>query len=240
MSSLSDILSKRKHQRRLKEDPTGVILEKFEELEEKFEDLKKKVNEVEFELELDGKDFSHIKGAKGEKGFKGDTGNLGKDGKIGEQGISGKDGEDGSDGLSGTQGESGKQGERGQKGLKGVIGKQGKPPKHQIRNGFIRFENPDGTWGKWIRIRDEKDKTLGAGGGSLVEAEDLTSQIDGSNTEFTTNFIIKNVMILAGTQFPKIYRPTVDFTFSGKTITLDTSEVGAPQSDQTLVVVYTR
>ena len=47
-------------------------------------------------------------------------------------------------------------------------------------------------------------------------------------------------MILSGTQFPITYRKTIDYTFSGKVITLTLDNFTAPQESQTLHVVYTR
>lgn len=35
-------------------------------------------------------------------------------------------------------------------GIPGAKGEQGATPEHEVRNGEIRFKNPDGTWGKWV------------------------------------------------------------------------------------------
>lgn len=56
--------------------------------------------------------------------------------------LKGKDGRDGQDGISGTQGP---------RGLAGTKGPQGPAPKHEVKGDMIRFMNPDGTWGPWIR-----------------------------------------------------------------------------------------
>ena len=47
---------------------------------------------------------------------------------------------------------------------------------------------------------------------------------------------------LWSTQFPIVYRPTVDFTVdaSANTVTLIAAEVGAPLSDQSLVALYVK
>lgn len=76
-----------------------------------------------------------------------------------------------------------------------------------------------------------------SGGGSTVRTDDLTSQCDGSNKTFTTNYKIGTPLILSGTQFPVILRPTTDYTVSNTTLTL-TAAVGAPESGQTLIFVY--
>lgn len=75
----------------------------------------------------------------------------------------------------------------------------------------------------------------------LFFVQDLSSQCDGSNKTFT---IPQNRMILSlsSTQFPLTYIPGTDFTVSGvsrETMTL-TSQVGAPEAGQTLIVMGIR
>lgn len=60
----------------------------------------------------------------------------------------------------------------------GVPGKDGAVPEHQVRNGEIRFRNPDGSWGEWIQVQPAR-----AGGGPetyntyrLVEQANFTIQ----------------------------------------------------------------
>lgn len=74
------------------------------------------------------------------------------------------------------------------------------------------------------------------GGGTIVRAEDLSSQCNGVNKTFTLTKYSK-VILLSGTQFPLIYRPVIDFTTPTSTTIELTSEVGAPESDQTLIAV---
>ena len=50
----------------------------------------------------------------------------------------------------------------------GVDGKDGATPAHQVRNGEIRFQNPDGTWGKWIKVQ------AGQGGGGTISHNTYT------------------------------------------------------------------
>jgi hypothetical protein len=71
----------------------------------------------------------------------------------------------------------GKQGKPGKDGITTVITEQvsvpsepGKPgldgtaPEHEVRNGEVRFKNPDGTWGKWIEVQPSSS------GGGLAAA----------------------------------------------------------------------
>lgn len=70
----------------------------------------------------------------------------------------------------------GRKGEKGKDGITTVIkevvhvreegtpGDTGAAPEHEVRNGEIRFKQPDGTWGKWITVQP----TSSGGGGSEV------------------------------------------------------------------------
>lgn len=82
------------------------------------------------------------------------------------------------------------------------------------------------------------------GGGSAPQslyADDLSSQCDGSNKTFATDykFYGAKTLSLMGTDFPIVYRKDVDFTYNGNTqqIVL-TDEVPAPSSGATLVARY--
>ena len=75
------------------------------------------------------------------------------------------------------------------------------------------------------------------GGGSTVVTDDLSAFVNGSDREFTTTKKIGTPLIVASTQFPTILRPTVDYTTSGTTLTLDSS-LDPIQSGQTLIIVY--
>ena len=54
-------------------------------------------------------------------------------------------------GQPGQAGTNGQAGADGTPGAAGQIGPQGPMPAHQARNGEVRFKNPDGTWGPWVR-----------------------------------------------------------------------------------------
>ena len=82
------------------------------------------------------------------------------------------------------------------------------------------------------------DLISGNAGGNFIR-EDLSAQCNGSLKVFVlaNSYVAGSVQIMS-TQFPIIYRPTTDFTESAdKEITM-TSEVGAPQTGQTLVAIY--
>lgn len=89
------------------------------------------------------------------------------------------------------------------------------------------------------RISNVRVKKGGAkgGGGSTVRVDDLSSQADGSTKTFNTTFRIGLGLVLQSTQFPRAFRPTVDYTTAGTVLTL-TSEVGAPATGQSLIFAY--
>lgn len=59
--------------------------------------------------------------------------------------------------LKGQVGPIGEIGEQGRVGASGMPGATGQPgpagpmPAHQVRGDEVRFQNPDGTWGPWVR-----------------------------------------------------------------------------------------
>jgi hypothetical protein len=147
------------------------------------------------------------------------------------------------DGTDGNRGEPGEQGAQGI-GIEGKQGESGKPPKHEILNNQIRFENPDGTWGNWIRlgsttVERSRSRTLHRGGLDYI-VEDLSSQCNGVNMVFTVSYPYKSgTLYLSSTQYPIVYRKDIDFIESGqKEVTLVAAQVGPPQADQTLMVQY--
>lgn len=89
--------------------------------------------------------------------------------------VDGKDGRDGEDGAPGQKGDPGPQGEPGPRGAPGSDGAPGKPPKHQIKQTVqywkLRFENPNGSWGKWIDIPRKQTINMlaGTGGGQAPQ-----------------------------------------------------------------------
>ena len=97
--------------------------------------------------------FRGVKGDKGARGEKGDT-------------VHGRDGKDGI-GIAGTQGRDGVDGV-GSRGEKGATGPAGAVPEHEVRNGEIRFMNPDGSWGDWVKV------TGSSGGGGKISDNTYT------------------------------------------------------------------
>ena len=93
------------------------------------------------------------------------------------------------------------EGKKGDKGKDGVIttiekvvhvqepsepgrpGKTGATPEHEVRNGEIRFKNPDGTWGEFITIRSQ------ANGGGGLESVKYTS-VQAANFKVTRTALI--------------------------------------------------
>jgi len=69
--------------------------------------------------------------------------------------------------------------------------------------------------------------------------DDLTDDVDGATKVFTLSKQPKkfNTMLVWGSDFPVILRPTTDFTVAGKTLTL-TAEVDTPSNGATLIVQY--
>lgn len=120
------------------------------------------------------------KGDKGDKGERGSPGKRGPDGIMGPPGPKGEKGLRGPEGRQGLRGPEGRpgpkgQGERGSQGIQGPPGPQGPKgdkPKHQVSRGEIRFELPDGKWGKWLKLgTGGTTRVIGGGSGGTGSAE---------------------------------------------------------------------
>ena len=101
----------------------------------------------------------------------GQTGPTGANGKDGRDGTDGKDGREGPRGHTGQAGAPGADGKRGPKGEKGEPGKQGDPgpaPQHEVSGSKIRFKNPDGSWGKWLKAPKGEKGADGQNGGTVI------------------------------------------------------------------------
>lgn len=79
-------------------------------------------------------------------------------------------------------------------------------------------------------------KIVARGGGTDIQYYDLTDETDGVTKTFTIP-ANKRVLGVFGTQFPVQYRPVTDWTATTTQLTL-TDEVGAPQTGQTLWIMY--
>lgn len=204
-------------------------------LETKFTDI---VNEL----------AKNIKGEQGDKGDKGDPGNDGLNGLQGPQGERGLRGPQGMQGIKGEKGDKGDRGERGPigprggEGPRGAEGKPGSPPEHEYRDGMLRFETPDGSWGQWINLVELLDKlqmqfggkTLHRGGANYVDSETPTGTVNGSNTDFTLANTPISGSLKVYVNGQRMKAGGEDYTLSGKTITF----VTAPPTGSIILVDY--
>lgn len=94
-------------------------------------------------------------GPQGFRGLQGDTGPRGQNGATGEQGIQGIQGDAGIQGVAGADGAQGPKGDKGD---------TGPAPKHEWQGTKLRFQRPDGKWGKLTDLKGPK----GDGGGTVV------------------------------------------------------------------------
>lgn len=85
-------------------------------------------------------------------------------GRDGRDGTNGAAGARGADGKEGPRGPAGPRGPRGESGPAGKDGERGPAPDHQWKSTKLRFQKPDGTWGKYVDLKGERGAS-GAGGG---------------------------------------------------------------------------
>lgn len=133
---------------------------------------------------IDGKD-----GAKGEKGDQGERGADGINGKDGKDGLNGRDGIDGKDGKDGLNGRNGVDGLT----IKGDKGDKGDIPKHEWKGTSLRFELPNGQWGKYVDLEGRAglgSRFLGGASGIQTLTSTDGSMIitaDGQNVDITVS-----------------------------------------------------
>lgn len=106
----------------------------------------------------------------------------------------------------------------------GKDGKDSKIDKNEIINEVLQ---------KIPRAR----KGGGGGGGDTIISDDLSSQVNGVATTFTTTKKVGKPIMVISSQFPTVLRLTTDFTASGTTLTLDAA-VPVIAAGQTLIFVY--
>lgn len=104
------------------------------------------------------------RGPQGEIGRTGERGLQGEIGLTGERGPRGERGADGATGERGFRGEMGKTGPQGGAGPAGPQGETGPAPDHQWTGTKLRFQKPDGKWGKYTDLKGDK----GDGGGTVI------------------------------------------------------------------------
>ena len=210
-------------------------------------------------VEIEGAELVTIKGEKGDKGDVGETGPQGES-------IVGPEGKMGLKGDTGEQGERGETPDimpiiaDVTKNVNDLLTPL-IPKKEDIENDIIKsgekirdslelLEGDERLDKKAIKgLEDfEKDITalkarpMGGGGGRRVfqpKRDDLSSLTDGSTKIFYLSKapIEDNVIMVFGTDFPTILRPTIDFTIANKTLTL-TDAIPAPSQGATLIVTY--
>jgi len=162
------------------DDPTGKLLELTERVENDEiensndhqsirDEISTKINEVEQSIQ-DIELIEPERGDRGDKGDKGDRGDKGDKGDKGDPGKGGKDGVDGKDGLDGKDGVEGKIGPQ------GTPGEKGDKPGHQWKGSKLRFERPDGSWGKYVDLQGKDGNSWSIVGKS---AGSVTVQSDG-------------------------------------------------------------
>ena len=190
---------------------------------------------------LKGDKGDSIKGDKGDsiKGDKGDTiiGPKGEKGDtvIGPRGPQGRDGKT-VIALRGKRGEPGKDAD-----IKGLEEKFNKFTKAALKDSADHITRAIDVIGMpdfrklGMGLQGQIDElTTSVGKATPIAPEDLSAQLDGAETEFTTTHDIYDVyfVYLNGT----ILIENQEFTFSGNTITL----TFAPDSDEKLVVKYAK
>jgi ribosomal protein L35AE/L33A len=167
--------------------------------------LKARVDEIVVPEAINGeKGEQGEKGEKGDNGLDGKDGQDGKDGIDGEDGINGIDGKNGLNGIDGIDGKDGADGQDGADGRDGVDGKDGKDgragydglsikgdkgdiPKHEWQGTKLKFELPDGNWGKAVDLagKDGIGRFLGGSTGvQRLTSTGNTVQITNDGTTF--------------------------------------------------------
>jgi len=100
-----------------------------------------------------------IQGGVGPQGIQGEVGPQGIQGEVGPQGIQGEVGPvgpQGEVGPVGPQGATGPHGVSGATGEQGPKGDTGPAPDHKWEGTKLRFQKPDGKWGKAVDLKGEK------------------------------------------------------------------------------------
>jgi len=186
----------------------------------------------------DGISVVTLKGDKGDQGEKGEQGERGLDGNNGKDGINGKDGRDGLDGLNGIDGKDGKDGQDGSPDTgEQIIDKINEDESDKV----IKKEKVEGLMDELARIERVASTKPSMPSRRVYQPklDRFTAQTDGVTKTFTLTRepLDSDTIEVSGTDFPIILDPTVDFTVSGKTLTLS-ANIPAPSSGATLIVKY--
>ena len=105
--------------------------------------------------------FRNLSKQPGPVGPQGERGAAGRDGK---DGVRGTDGRNGIDGLRGADGSPGRDGADGKD---GAPGERGPMPDHQWKGTRLRFQKPDGDWGKFVDLKGAPGKE--GSGGTVIQ-----------------------------------------------------------------------
>lgn len=239
--------------------------EKTEELEQKFEEAVEEIKETAPDLKkvlesIKGKDGadSTVPGPKGEQGEPGYTPVKGVDYFDGKDGKDGKNGKDGKDApIPDTTTVAVEAAKIAEQRLEPFIPKIEDIAKdlpklgERIRDGLELLQNEERLDKSAIKGLEEEFKSLERqiasiprGGGAsrrvfIPYRDDLSSSCDGSNKTFYLSRapLDEGTIMVYGTDFPVILRPSIDFTIANKALTLS-SAVPAPNTGATLLVTY--
>lgn len=204
--------------------------------------------------EIVGAELVTIKGEKGEKGDTGEKGDRGIDGVDGKDGANGKDGKDGKDGetprvdydtiINETT-------KNVNSNLAPLVPKKDEIIEDILKDGNVLVDSINASDNKIERARIEglddelntiRKESSARGGVRRVYqpyVDDFSGQTNGVLKSFTLSRepLKSNTILVWGSDFPIILRPTTDFTVSGKVLTL-TSAVPAPNQGATLLIRY--
>ena len=137
-------------------------------------------------------DYRGRRGRRGTRGVKGEQGDLGKTGEPGAQGERGAVGVPGPKSAPGLIGERGLRGYKGIQGRAGNLGPIGPPgpkgdtgpaPEHQWQGNALRFQKPNGDWGKLVNLQGPAGGR-GRSSGSAAKEQFASIALDGNNLEF--------------------------------------------------------
>lgn len=158
--------------------PTEFIFDEMEAIKGGLVEL------IENTKSLKSIDFSKIKKIKGDKGDSvvGPVGPMGKQGPVGPAGkdgktpVAGKDFPLPKDGKNGVDGKDGKS----------IVGDKGDKPDHKWEGTKLKFEKPNGKWGKAIDLKGEigRQITLFGGGGNYLESVNHDATLAGAGTPY--------------------------------------------------------
>lgn len=135
--------------------------------------------------------FATLSKEQGPQGLKGDTGEIGPVGATGEVGPVGVTGEVGPQGATGPKGDTGPQGPRGPKGDTGPAGADGAVPAHEWKGTKLRFQKPDGEWGKLVDLKGEKGERSGGGAAPSIGSSFNPNSLPAADDTEPSELIVK-------------------------------------------------